>query len=483
MPRVVVDDGVSAPPSLLLWGVIGMFILIIVGIAGSVFVFRDGLRPSQQQRVIELAPFMRAFLPATPVGGALPTVEPNTASNNAALDLLNLPLAVTSSTPEAEATTAITEEVTAEATAEPTSVSMVVIEPTATPTLAPTNTPLPQPTLEPSATPQSVQALPTQAQAITINLPITERIFGLRHQQQTWNNCGPATITMALSYYGWQNDQAYAARTLKPNREDKNVSPEELVSFVNEQSQVKALMRYGGSTELLKALIANKFAVVVERGIRFEAYEWVGHYQALVSYDDTQGVFYAYDSFLGTGDGDLGVRMGYRELDDDWRAFNRLFMVVYLPQDEGLLMSLLGELADEESAATVAFNTAQTEATANPQDPFAWFNMGTSLTALGRYAEAANAFDQAFRYSVPYRILWYQFAPFVAYYEIGRYDDVLRWAQINLTNAPELEEMYYWRGRVYQAQDKPEQARSEYNRALAYNSNFQPARNAINTLG
>lgn len=470
MPPVpAYDDGVSAPPRLLLWGVIGFFLLVIVGAVGGVFVFREALAPSQQQRIMEFAPFMRSFLRPTPQGGALPTVEPS--NSNSALDLLNMPLAIASATPTQ------TPEATAEATQEATPVSLA---PSATPTSTQTPAPSATPTLTQTPAP-AAQATNAPANA-SVSLPASERLFGFRHQQQTWNNCGPATITMALSYYGWQNDQAYAARFLKPNREDKNVSPEELVRFVNAQTQVKALMRYGGSIDLLKTLIANKFSVVVERGIRFEAYEWLGHYQALVAYDDTQGVFYAYDSFLGTGDGDLGVRMGYRELDEDWRAFNRLFMVVYLPQDEPLLLRLLGELADEKGSASVAFATAQAEAQANPQDPFAWFNMGTSLVALERYQEAANAFDQAFRFTVPYRILWYQFAPFVAYYEMGRYEDVLRWAQINLNNAPELEEMYYWRGRVYQAQGRTEQARAEYNRALAYNSNFSAARSAITSL-
>src|SRR5690606_2020995 len=114
---------------------------------------------------------------------------------------------------------------------------------------------------------------------------------------QTWNNCGPATITTALSYFGWVQDQEYAKDFLRYNREDKNVSPEELTNFVNEQSQAEALTRSGGNLDLLKSLISAGFPVVIERGMQFEGYDWLGHYQALVAYDDGQGVFYAYDSF------------------------------------------------------------------------------------------------------------------------------------------------------------------------------------------
>lgn len=304
-------------------------------------------------------------------------------------------------------------------------------------------------------------------------------MFGFRHYQQTWNNCGPATITMALSYYGWQNDQEYAASFLKPVREDKNVSPHEMVNFVNERTAVRALWRMGGDIDLLKNLIHAGFPVVIETGLMPEAYDWIGHYRALVAYDDTLQRMYMYDSFLGKGEADEGIFESYAEVDDKWRHFNRIFIVVYEPVREAELMRLLGELDTMEGSATVAFNTAQAEARQNPQDSFAWFNMGTSLVELGRHEEAANAFDQARRFGLPFRMTWYQFGPFVAYYETGRFDDVMALARSNLNNASELEETYYWRGRVMLAQGDTANAAAEFRRALRYNPNFREAREAL----
>ena len=37
--------------------------------------------------------------------------------------------------------------------------------------------------------------------------PASFRLNGFRHQWQTWNNCGPATITMAVSVFGRAQDQ------------------------------------------------------------------------------------------------------------------------------------------------------------------------------------------------------------------------------------------------------------------------------------
>ena len=46
--------------------------------------------------------------------------------------------------------------------------------------------------------------------------------------------------------------------------------------------------------------------------------------------------------------------------------------------------------------------------------------------------EAAAAFDQARQIGLPWRMLWYQFGPFEAYYETGRYDEVIALADATL---------------------------------------------------
>src|SRR5439155_24999741 len=77
----------------------------------------------------------------------------------------------------------------------------------------------------PAATERALPPLPAP--------PASFKLDGFRHQWQTWNNCGPATITMALSHFGRLENQAQAATFLKPNQDDKNVSPDELVAYVH----------------------------------------------------------------------------------------------------------------------------------------------------------------------------------------------------------------------------------------------------------
>ena len=475
------DSSLRAPPKLLFWGVILFFLLVVLGIAGFIFGFREVLRPAQQQRVIDQLPFLSVLRRPTPEGGVFPTlVAPENA--DAALSLLDMPLDIASPTSSAGDSLSLVA-----ATSVPTAAPSI---PNAAPTVGPaTIVPAREPTPESDdSAPTAIPTLPATADqsppaTARIRLPVSARIYGLLHQQQTWNNCGPATITMALSYYGWRRDQAFAAERLKPNREDKNVSPEELASFVEEESNVKAIVRMGGTLDLLKLLVANEFPVVIETGAMFEAYDWIGHYRALVAYDEVYDVFFFFDSFLGVGDGAQGVSISYADVDTHWQAFNRTFIVVYEPQREALLRELMGSYWNETDAAMIAFETAQLEARRQPQNAFAWFNMGTSLVALERYQEAATAFDQANRTGqLPWRMHWYQYGAFAAYFHVGRYDDVMSLVRINQNNARELEETYYWQGRVQEARGNPQGAAASYRRALAYNRHFDASRQALAAL-
>ena len=450
-----------------LWITLFWAVVAIVGGVGGLFFYRDALPPRYQEQMLTYVPALRALMPPTPEGGAVPTVAVTSAISPD--QLLAMPLA---STPTGEAPALV------EVTLPP--------EATATPSATPSPSPTPEATQSAAvATPQpTVEAIvfPTTPpeQVLAASLPSAAHIYGLTSQMpQEWNNCGPANITQALSFYGWQEDQKYAASYIRPNQEDKNVSPGELVNFVNNQTGVRALTRIGGDTTLLKALLAANLPVIVETTFTPEGYDWIGHYQTLVGYDDAAGNFYVYDTYLGTGDGN-GVPEAYQQFDNDWQAFNRTFIVVYEAAREGVVQQILGDRADLTQAAEHALEVARTEARQDPQNPFAWFNMGSALNRLGRYEEAAAAFDQAIAKRLPFRMLWYQFGPFEAYFNVGRYSDVLSLAQNNLaTGADLVEETHYWMGRVYEAQGDRAQAATAYQRALSRNPLYTAARDAL----
>lgn len=331
---------------------------------------------------------------------------------------------------------------------------------------------------------QAQQNLATIANVMTV-APSAYVMQGVTHIYQGWNNCGPATLTMGLTYFGYSNDQYLAAQWLKPNGEDKNVSPWQMVEYVNTQldGAVQALWRSGGTIERLKLLVSNNFPVLIEAGYDPEPDRlgWMGHYLLVVGYDDAQQSVITQDSYLGPN-----KPYTYAHIDDEWRDFNRTYIVLYPFSRQQDVLALLGTDADPRQNAINSLETARAEAIANPEDPFAWFNMGSSFVALGMYPEAAVAFDQARSVGggLPWRMLWYQFGPFEAYNAVGRYNDVIALAQTNLNDGggQYVEETFYYAGIAREQMGETQRAIDNYNGALSFNPNFTPAREARDRL-
>ena len=354
--------------------------------------------------------------------------------------------------------------------------------------LAPTATATPLSALTPSPAVEPEKPLPTSPpQPTAMPLPAAHFISGVRHEPQGWNNCGPATLAMALSYWGCTEMQYDIAPTLKPDPEDKNVSPEELVAYV-ESLGLAATLRVGGDLALLKRLLAHDFPVIVETWEVRSSQDQLGHYRLLTGYDDGAQHFLTHDSLDGP---DLPV--GYQELDELWRVFNRVYLVSYPPERADEVAALLGSAWDERIALEQALATAQAEAADPPAacvayaacadaETFAWFNVGSTLVALERYPEAAAAYDRARQLGLPWRMLWYQFGPFVAYDAVGRYEDVIALADALLRVTGNLEESYYWRGRARWAQGDVAGARADFETALRHHPGWPPARAALDEI-
>ncbi len=385
------------------------------------------------------------------------------------------------------------------------------------------DTPAPQPTTEPTAIPTRSTSdvdfspistqLPTQTpppSPTSIPLPSSVLLTGFTCERQFMNNCGPATLSMYLSYYDWGKDQIAAGGVLRPNDKDVNVMPYELVDFVNEETELNAIWRYGGDLQTIKVLLNAGFPVMIEKS--FEPYSlrtegWMGHYNLVVGYDDEDQSLTVQDSYLMSyppggveipvelWDSFIGFGLSYSELEQAWRAFNNVFIVVYPPEKENDVLNALGPLASDEEACRVAYDRAmqETSSLTDVRDKyFAWFNAGTSLVCLQDYSTAASAFDTAFGIypdiqlnSRPYRILWYETGPYLAYYYSGRYQDVINLANQTLGNMaePALEESFYWRALSYDALGDTTRAIADLRTSLEYHPGFAPSISKLKELG
>ncbi len=322
-------------------------------------------------------------------------------------------------------------------------------------------------------------------------LPQTARLTGFQHKFQEWNNCGPATLAMALSYFGHQVSQTETAAILKPDPEDRNVSPYEMAAYVNEQTPYTAVSRVNGSLETVRRFVANDIPVIIEIGIEppgeFRWMGWYGHYLLVVAYDDAAEQLWVYDSWFGTSEEPLknahpdGRLLSYADLDTYWPHFNHSYIALYQPEQADMVKAIIGDDLDDNLMWQNTLNQVQQATTSDPANAFNWFNLGTTFNALGDYQSAATAFDQARAIGLPWRMLWYQFGPYEAYYENGRYEDVILLADTTIKDRPYFEESFYYKGLALAALGEEKAARELFEQAAAFNPNFEPAIRAIDT--
>ena len=349
--------------------------------------------------------------------------------------------------------------------------STATLPPTVTPTATvtpspdPAETSLPTSTLTPSPTP-----IP---ETVTLPRPPWER--------QDWNNCGPATLSMYLNYYGWEGDQFSISTVLKPTRNDRNVNVEELAHYArNYAGWLTTQYRVNGDVDLLRAFIAADIPVMIESSFFFDgAYWpnddlWAAHYLLVTGYDSEADTFTVQNSFHGPDE-----ILDTETLDSYWQPFNRVYMLIYLPEQEDTVKTILDSAWDEEQNRRQALARAEAEIEANSEDAYAWFNLGTNLLYFERYEEAADAYDQARTIGLPQRMTRYQFGPFFAYFHTNRIDELLALTEYTLERTPNSEEALLWHGWALYRQGNILGAINDFRAALDVNPNNVDAQYAL----
>lgn len=342
------------------------------------------------------------------------------------------------------------------------------------PTAAPTATAVPI-----SATGDTATSTPAPSPT-----PLPERVQlpAPEWEKQDWNNCGPATLSLGLRFYGWGGDQFDISDLLKPDRGDKNVNVEELVYYVRTRAGwLNADFRVGGDLATIKRFVAAGYPVTVEKGFVLDENDggggWAGHYLLVTGYDESERVFIVQDTNPSTGGSNREI--SYQELDEGWRAFNRVFIYIYPPEDQAQVERLLGPDADADRNRQRALEEARAEIEADPEDAYAWFNLGTNLVYFERYGEAADAYDTALSLGLPWRFTRYQFGPYIAYFHQGRVQDVIDLANATLYRTSKAEESLLWRGWAKYRMGDIAGAEKDFLTALDINPNYLDAQYAL----
>ena len=304
-------------------------------------------------------------------------------------------------------------------------------------------------------------------------VPASFVLEGMGLEYQTMNNCGPANLSMNITYWGWPTNQHITEDALKTHKDDRNVMLQEMLDYAEANTNLKGQLRYGGDMEIVKRLLSNGFPVLLERGHTDEEQGWMGHYSIVTAYDDSTQTVQIPDTLLGI------MSMTYAELERDWWHFDGIYLVIYPLEHEDEVLALLGE--DSDPAQNLENTLAKLENRIPQVDGqdlfFALYSKGSVLVEQGDYLAAAQVYDQAFLvYSQlepgqrPWRITWYQVGPYLAYYYSGRYQDVLTLADQTIANTSfaELPETWYWGGQSALMMGDKDTAARYFRKALEF---------------
>lgn len=307
-------------------------------------------------------------------------------------------------------------------------------------------------------------------------LPAQAAIKSPEYEKQTPNNCGPATLSMTLHLYGWEGNQTDISNLIKPVSGDRNVNPEELRYYVRTQAGWLNLeYRVGGSIELLKRLLAANYPVIVESVTSLNPGDalgptddlWAAHYLLITAYDDSKQEFTVQDSYHGA---DLTI--SYSQLEKDWKPFNNVYLLIYFPQFEEEVKTLLGSDWDPDLNRQRVLSYNEAAISGPDADAFDWFNYGSNLVYFERYEEAARAYDKAREISLPLRMFRYQFGPFLAYFHSGRNDDLLVLTNYARGVTEMSEETWLWYGFGLYRKGDYDGALKAWQKADSINPNF-----------
>ena len=310
--------------------------------------------------------------------------------------------------------------------------------------------------------------IPTNA-----NVTIEKQIF------QTFNNCGPATLSMILSFHGINMGQQNIADVVRPyqvpngDNDDKNVSLHEFKKFI-ESNSLYAYYRVGGKVDTLKFLLANGYPVIARTWLNNK--EDIGHFIIVTGYNNNNQTLNIQDSYYGKRN------MSYTDFLDLWRPFNYEFIIVSDSLNKNRSFNLIDYAIPESSMYQKAIDLAKNEINGNNNRIYGLFNISTSYYHLKDYTKSIEYFEMV-EPDLPDRMLWYQLEPVLAYKELKNYDKVFRILNNMLEKGNRAyAEAYFIKGQIFENQGKIEEAKKEYQKAIIYNKNYTEAKEALDLL-
>lgn len=325
-------------------------------------------------------------------------------------------------------------------------------------------------------------SLPTSSpQPTPMPLPISYQLGEGTHVFQTFNNCGPASLSMTLSFFKIVVSQKEIGDELRPwqnpagNNDDKSVTLPELAQKAQDFG-FTTYHRPNGDIQTLKAFIANDIPVITRTLLEVDSD--IGHYRVVYGYDDNFREILQNDSLQGKN-----LKFNYTSFLNLWKPYGYEYLVLVPPEKTALAQGILKENLNERVAWVNATENLKMELSVNPQDIFLRFSLAVAYYNTGQYNESIQEFE-AVEDKLPFRTLWYQIEPLLAYQKLMRYEELLPRIESVLANGNRgFSELYQIRGEIYLDLGNIEEARKQFELALFYNQNYEKASRALVKIG
>jgi tetratricopeptide (TPR) repeat protein len=308
-------------------------------------------------------------------------------------------------------------------------------------------------------------------------LPESKLLNNNYHIFQSFNNCGPASLSMYLSYYNINKSQEELGNELRPyqipggDNDDKSVTLEELALKGQEYGLV-AFHRPNGNVGLIKNFINNDIPVLTRTWLHKS--EDIGHYRIVKGFDDTTGEFIQDDSYQNHD-----LRYSYPEFNELWKKFNYEYLVLIPKDKEKIAQQILGEDLEPKKAWENAVKLSKEELSKNPDDIYAGFNLSVAYHNIGEFGQSIREFEKVHN-RLPFRTLWYQIEPIDSYYQVGDYQNVFEATDSIINNFNRAySEAYILRGQSYLKMGDRKSAKTEFEKAVFYNENLKKAQDAL----
>lgn len=183
----------------------------------------------------------------------------------------------------------------------------------------------------------------------TIQTPPAQKILPTDyHIFQSFNNCGPAALSMALRFYGIDKSQEELGQSLRPWQnpgginDDKSVTLEEVAQESKKYGFVP-YRRPNGDMEKIKMFITYDMPVITRTWL--EPGEDIGHYRVVKGYNSEKQQLIQDDSLQNKN-----LWYSYDDFNAVWDKFNYEYLVLVPKDKQEIAETILGEDKDSKIA-------------------------------------------------------------------------------------------------------------------------------------